>query len=64
MERTPSTELAIPIEIIGHVSDVFEGEIDIDNFVENINSQMNISKPPKCDKPQVENETHRVIVLA
>ena len=45
MERTPSTEGVIPIEIIGQVSDVSEDEIDIDNFVENINSKKDAARP-------------------
>ena len=46
MERTPSKERVIPIEVIGNISDVSEEDIDIEKFVENINSNVN-SKPPK-----------------
>jgi len=52
MERTPSKERQIPIEIIGQIGEVSEDEIDIDNFVENINAKINKSKPPKGDKVQ------------
>eukprot|EP00092_Neocalanus_flemingeri_P076165 GFUD01094436.1.p1 GENE.GFUD01094436.1~~GFUD01094436.1.p1 ORF type:complete len:531 (+),score=152.86 GFUD01094436.1:94-1686(+) len=57
MERTPSKERVIPIEIIGTISDVLEEDIDVDQFVESLNSDINISKPPKRgqstpDKPK------------
>eukprot|EP00092_Neocalanus_flemingeri_P033900 GFUD01036864.1.p1 GENE.GFUD01036864.1~~GFUD01036864.1.p1 ORF type:complete len:1534 (+),score=418.92 GFUD01036864.1:96-4697(+) len=57
MERTPSKERVIPIEIIGTISDVLEEDIDVDQFVESLNSNINISKPPKRgqstpDKPK------------
>ena len=49
MDRTPSNERVIPIEIVGGIEEGSEDEIEIDKYVESLNINVNKSLPPKSD---------------